>query len=169
MLGVVPAWEPVSARGGAAAGGSAVRLHYDGLDRADVEGRAGAYGLQPVRWPDPFPADSGWAMLVAAYARHIGRVVAFSLAAFRQAFAGGRDLGRRDNVLIAAAACELHPAAVIKGAGLTSTRRRLEEATATAIAAGVRQVPAVRVGRDVFHGDRALERAAAALRREQAA
>ena len=48
-------------------------------------------------------------MLVATYAKQIGRAVAFSLAAFRQAFAGGRDLGERDNVLIAAAACEMHP------------------------------------------------------------
>ena len=56
-----------------------------------------------------------WAMLVATYAKQIGRAVAFSLAAFRQAFAGGRDLGERDNVLIAAAACEMHPLAVDEG------------------------------------------------------
>ena len=42
-------------------------------------------GLQPLRWPDPFPAESEWAMLVATYAKQIGRAVAFSLAAFRQA------------------------------------------------------------------------------------
>ena len=62
-------------------------------------------------WPEPFPSDSEWAMLVATYAKQIGRAVAFSLAAFRQAFAAGRDLSERDNVLIAAAACEMHPLA----------------------------------------------------------
>jgi 2-hydroxychromene-2-carboxylate isomerase len=132
--------------------------------RGDVERRAAAHGLQPLRWPDPFPADTGWAMLVATYAQQIGRVVAFSLAAFRQAFAGGRDLGSRDNVLIAAAACELHPAAVIKGAELASTARRLGEATEAAASAGVLAVPSVRVGEQVFHGEAELPEAAAALR-----
>jgi 2-hydroxychromene-2-carboxylate isomerase len=87
--------------------------------------------------------------------------VAFSLAAFRQAYAAGRDLGDPDTVLIAAAACEMHPAAVEKGAGLQSIRRRLDEATAAAGAAGVLEVPAVRIGDRVFHGDRELEAAAA--------
>ena len=111
--------------------------------REDVERAARAQRLQPLRWPDPFPPDSEFAMLAATYAKQVGRAVAFSLAAFRQAFAAGRDLGERDTVLIAAAACEMHPAAVIKGAGLRGTRERLEAATAEAAAAGVREVPAV--------------------------
>ena len=53
-------------------------------------------------------------MRAATFAQKSGRAVAFSLAAFRQAFAGGRDLAETDNVLIAAAACELHPNAVLK-------------------------------------------------------
>ena len=59
-------------------------------------------------------------MLAATYAKHIGRAVAFSLARFRQEFAGGRDLGDDSTVLIAAAACEMHPTAVLKGIGLRS-------------------------------------------------
>jgi 2-hydroxychromene-2-carboxylate isomerase len=111
--------------------------------REDVERAARAQELQPIMWPDPFPADSEFAMLAATYMKQIGRAVAFSLAAFRQAFAAGRDLSRRDNVLLAAAACEMHPAAVIKGAELRGTRERLEAAEAEARAAGVREVPAV--------------------------
>ena len=72
-------------------------------------------GLQPLRWPDPFPFDSALAMRVATYAKSIGRVVPFAQAAFRQAFAGGRDLQQPDNVLIAAAACEMHPARCCAG------------------------------------------------------
>ena len=102
-------------------------------------------------------------MLVATYAKQIGRAVAFSLAAFRQAYAAGRDLGDADTVLLAAAACEMHPAAIEKGAGRDSIRRRLDEATDAAGAAGVLEVPAVRVGDRIFHGDRELEAAAAAL------
>ena len=102
-------------------------------------------------------------MLVATYAKQTGRVVAYSMAAFRQAFAAGRDLGERDWVLMAAAAAEMHPTAVIKAAALRSIRKRLDDATAAAAAAGVTEVPAVRVGDAVFHGDRELERAAGAL------
>jgi 2-hydroxychromene-2-carboxylate isomerase len=57
----------------------------------------------------------------------------------------------------------MHPVAVLKGAELRGTRNRLDAATAAARAAGVRDVPAVVVGERVFHGDRELEAAAAAL------
>jgi 2-hydroxychromene-2-carboxylate isomerase len=129
-----------------------------------VERAAARRGLQPLRWPDPFPCDSDFAMRVATYARQIGRAVSFSLAAFRQAFAAGRDLAMEDNVLIAAAACEMHPRAVLKGAQLRSVATALERATAQAALRGVHDVPALSLpdGR-VFHGDDALDGAAQAL------
>lgn len=118
-------------------------------------------GMQPLRWPDPFPSDTAHAMHVATYARQIGRAVAFSLAAFRQAFAAGRDLGVADNVLIAAAACEMHPRAVAKGASLATVATALDAATALAAQRGVRDVPAIWLpGGGVFHGDDALDDAA---------
>ena len=76
---------------------------------AEVERRAQAYGLPPVRWPDPFPGNMLTAMRAATFAKEIGRTVSFALAAFRQAFAAGRDLSVADNVYIAAASSELHP------------------------------------------------------------
>ena len=161
---MVPEWRPVSAAALPAGGLDGFRCaEEEAIHRAELERRAAAAGLQPLRWPTPYPADSAWAMLTATYTAQIGRVVAFSLAAFRQAFAAGRDLGERDSVLIAAAACELHPAAVIKGAELASTRRRLAAATDAAIAAGVREVPAIGVAGEVFHGEAGLSAAAAAL------
>ena len=66
----------------------------------EVERRAQAYGLPPIRWPDPFPGNTLTAMRTATFAKEIGRTVSFSLAAFRQAFAAGRDLGVPDNVKI---------------------------------------------------------------------
>lgn len=129
--------------------------------RMEVERRAHALGLQELRWPEPFPFDSTFSMQVASYAKSIGKVVAFAQAAFRQAFAGGRPLDVTDNVLIAAAACEMHPLAVEKGAALTSVAERLSAATATAASLGVTDVPAIRIGERVFHGERALEEAAA--------
>jgi 2-hydroxychromene-2-carboxylate isomerase len=97
-----------------------------------------------------------WALLAATYAKWIGRGVAFSLAALRQAFAAGRDLSERDNVLIAAAACEMHPTAVIKGAELASTKRALADANARAEADGVTSLPAIWVGGRVLSGDREI-------------
>jgi 2-hydroxychromene-2-carboxylate isomerase len=159
VLGAVPEFVPV--RIGSPGGFRCAT--EETIYRSDIERRAVAYGLLPLRWPAEFPADTEWAMLVATYAKQVGRVVAYSMAAFRQAFAAGRDLGERDSVLLAAAAAELHPAAVSKAAQLNGTRARLDAATAAAWAAGVRDVPAVRVGDRVFHGDRELEAAAGAL------
>jgi 2-hydroxychromene-2-carboxylate isomerase len=159
VLGTVPEFVPV--RIGSPGGFRCAE--EETIFRTDVERRAAAYGLMPVRWPPEFPADTEWAMLVATYAKQGGRVVAYSLAAFRQAFAAGRDLGDRDTVLLAAAAAEMHPTAVIKGAELRGTRARLDAATAAAAEAGVLDVPAVLVGDRVFHGDVGLEAAAVAL------
>ena len=151
-LGEVPEWIPV-------------RIDEPGPFRCqeeinsymeDVERRAAALGLMALRWPDPFPADTEWAMLAATYAKQIGRGVAFSLAAFRQAFAAGRDLSERDNVLIAAAACEMHPAALVKGAELRGTKEALAKNTERARADGVRTLPAVWVGGRVLEGERAI-------------
>ena len=162
VLPEIPEWIPVRLGGLAAGGVGAFRCaEEEVIYREDVEARARRYELQAVRWPDPFPADTEWALLAATYAKQIGRGVAFSLAAFRQAFAGGRDLSLRDNVLIAAAACEMHPAAVVKGAELGSIAKRLQDATAAAVESGVLDVPAVVIDGRVFHGDRDLEKAAA--------
>ena len=130
---------------------------------AEVERRAADYGLLPVRWPEGWPNNTLKAMRAAVFAQSIGRAVAFSLAAFRQAFAGGRDLSEVDNVLIAAAACELHPNAVLKAIETQSVKDKLREVTAEAYDRGVRGVPTIAVGDDLFWGDDRLEEAAAAL------
>ena len=132
--------------------------------RAELERRAVELELQPMRWPEPFPFDSELAMRVATYAASIGRAVAFAQAAFRQAFAGGHRLDDPDHVVIAAAACEMHPAAVLSAARQQAVRRTLARATGRAASLGVRDVPAVVVGDRVFHGERALEDAAAHAR-----
>lgn len=129
------------------------------LDAPELERCALELGLQPMRWPADFPFDSELAMLAATYAKSIGRVVPFALAAFRQAFAGGRSLAGADGVLIAAAACEMHPAAVLKGVKLASVDQRLRTATAAAVKLGVSDVPAVRIEERIFVGRDALDRA----------
>ncbi len=159
---VATEWQPVLARElPAAESFEAFRCRDDeDIFRLELERRATELGLQQLRWPEPFPFDSEFAMRVATYAKSIGRIVAFAQAAFRQAYAGGRALDDPDNVLIAAAACEMHPSAVLKGAELRSVGEQLSAATAVAAALGVIDVPAVRVGDRVFHGERALREAA---------
>jgi 2-hydroxychromene-2-carboxylate isomerase len=129
----------------------------------EVERRAASYGLPPLRWPDPFPGNSLTAMRAATYAKGAGRTVAFALAGFRQAFAGGRDLSDPENVLIAAAACELHPNAVGKAVQTASVKEALREATERAGDLGVRGVPSIAVGEQVFWGDDSLEEAVEAV------
>jgi 2-hydroxychromene-2-carboxylate isomerase len=155
-------WQPVLARelaGAETFEGFRCREDED-VFRLNVERRARELGLQELRWPERFPFDSTPAMRAVTYAKSIGRAVAFAQAAFRQAFAGGRSLAEQDNILIAAAACEMHPSAVLKALELGSVAEQLTASTSRAATEGVRDVPAVRVGGRVFHGERALKDAA---------
>jgi 2-hydroxychromene-2-carboxylate isomerase len=136
-LPVVCDWEPVD---GTALG---VPDGTEELDRQALAAAVGALELLPLRMPGVWPPDSALAMRVATYAKGAGKSIAFSLAAFRQAFAGGRDLSDESTVLLAAAACEIHPAAALKGAGLRSTATALAAAGERARAAGVTALPAL--------------------------
>jgi 2-hydroxychromene-2-carboxylate isomerase len=131
----------------------------------EIERRASAYGLPPIRWPEPFPANTLFAMRAATFAKEIGRTVSFSLAAFRQAFAAGRDLSEPDNVLLAAASSELHPRALQTAVARDAIKQRLREVTERAGDHGVIGVPSVVVGERVFWGDDRLEEAAEAVSR----
>lgn len=164
-LPVVPEWVPIEAAGLGSRPPSAEDL---AARRGAVEERAQTQHVQPLRWPAAWPPeDTRVAMVGATYAKQIGRAVAFSLAAFRQAFAGGRALDE-DTVVIAAAACEMHPRAVLQALGRRSVAAALDAATAQAAAAGVTQVPAIVAGEHVFEGIDAVERAAAALAAQEA-
>ena len=107
--------------------------------RLELERRAREQRLQPVVWPPSVPFDSAFAMRAATYAKSGGKTVAFALAAFRQAYCAGRDLSVPENVMIAAAACEIHPKALLKATGLRSIADKLEAASAEAPA----ELPAV--------------------------
>jgi 2-hydroxychromene-2-carboxylate isomerase len=162
VLPVAAEWQPVlAAELGARAG---TRPVPDEQARTRIEQLALELNLQPLRWPDPFPFDSSLAMRVATYAKSIGRTVPFAQAAFRQAYAGGHSLAETDYVLIAAAACEMHPAAVLKGAELRSVREQLAATTASAAALGVMDTPSIAVEDRVFGGEHAVEEAALHVR-----
>jgi 2-hydroxychromene-2-carboxylate isomerase len=167
VLPEVPVWQPIllggiwKESGGRSWGVTDKRE----AGMAEIERRAAEYGLMPILWPEGWPNNTLKAMRVAVWAQQLGRTVAFTLAAFRQAFAGGKDLSDVDYVLMAAAACELHPNAVLKALGTQSVKDRLREATQEAYDRGVRGVPTIAVGDDLFWGDDRLEDAAAAVAR----
>jgi len=132
---------------------------------AEIERRAAEYGLPPLAWPKPWPGNTLVAMRAATFAKQTGRAVSFSLAGFRQAFAAGRDLTDVDNVMIAGAACELHPRALLKAVETEGVKGALREATDRAGDLGVEGVPAVVVDGEVFWGDDRLEDAVEAAAR----
>jgi 2-hydroxychromene-2-carboxylate isomerase len=135
---------------------------------AEIQRRAAERGLPEVVFPEGWPVAnySLNPVRAAVYAKESGRVVSFSLACFRQVFAAGRDMSDVDNVLVAAAACELHPNAVLKGIETKSIKDRLRAATDEALERGVEGIPTIAAGDRLFWGDDRLEDAVAALRRE---
>jgi 2-hydroxychromene-2-carboxylate isomerase len=168
VLPLPPVWQPVSfGHILKASGREPWSFHEPSRSEgvAEIERRAAARGLPAPRWADDWPLGT-YSLLplrAAIFAQQAGRVVSFSLAAFRQFFAGGRTLAELDNVLIAAAASELHPRAVTKGIESKTVKDALRAATDEAIERGVIGVPTVAVGDLLFWGDDRLEDAAAAL------
>lgn len=166
VLDVVAEWEPVL--------GSELRAEPAAVEREWLERRADELGLLPVRLPifisaaghgdgppGGIPAAGRTAALAATYAKQIGRVVGFSLAAFRQAFAGGHDLGEDSTVLLAGAASEIHPRALLQAISRPSVGEALERACDRARTAGVVALPAIEVAGSLLSGDDAVEQAAA--------
>jgi 2-hydroxychromene-2-carboxylate isomerase len=160
-----PEWQPISfGHILKATGRRPWSLPPDGPDPAhlaEVQRRADERGLPKVVYPKGWPIEnySLDPIRAATYAKESGRVVSFTLACFRQVFAAGRDMSEIDNVLIAAAACELHPNAVTKGIETQSVKHKLRGATDEALARGVEGIPTIAVGEQLFWGDDRLEEA----------
>src|SRR6266508_5229106 len=165
-----PEWQPISfGHVVQAIGKTPWSMQPDGPnpeDLAEIQRRAAERGLPEVVYPPGWPVDnySLNPTRAAVYAKESGRVVSFSLACFRQVFAAGRDMSDVDNVLVAAAACELHPKAVLKGIETKSVKDKLRAATDEAIELGVEGIPTIAIGDRLFWGDDRLEEAVAALR-----
>jgi 2-hydroxychromene-2-carboxylate isomerase len=76
-------------------------------------------------------ADSRKMALAATYAKSIGRTIAFSLAAFRQCFGAGLAVDEENTILLAGAACEMHPRAILQALEMRSTTENLATAAQT--------------------------------------
>lgn len=167
LLGPRVTWRPVSLGGlfklnGRSSWGLGPG-RADGM--AEIEARARARGVPPLRWPDPWPGHMLAAMRGAVVAQDDGVAREYALAAYRAAFAQGRDLSDVDAVLHVAESVGLDPHRVRQRIAAPDVKQRLIDATERAHAAGVPGVPAVIVGSEVFWGDDRLEEAAAAAAR----
>jgi 2-hydroxychromene-2-carboxylate isomerase len=154
-------WTPVSratATPGTRRGGASLRR----LRRA-AEARADELRM-PLVWPDSFPGDVPATMRVAAYAAACGRGAAFALAAGRLAFCGGFDLEDPEIIAEAAAAARVGLEGCLDAARDVQRDRELEAAGRRLRAAGADRLPALRVGRSLFWGERRVAEAAAANR-----
>ena len=160
-------WQPISLGGLFKANGrSSWALGGDDSRQggiAEVERRARDYGLETVRWPEPWPTNYLYAMRAATYAFQVDHGREFALEAFRHAFARGHDLALLENVLQAAERAGLDREAVDEATRDPKIKLALRTATEAAHALGVFGVPTVVVGEEVFWGDDRLREAAVAL------
>ncbi|HEY5053688.1 MAG TPA: DsbA family protein [Solirubrobacterales bacterium] len=130
---------------------------------AEVEARAERYGLAPLRWPSGWPDNTLKAMRAVVWAELIGGGQRFARAAFKAAFAEGRDLSELE-VLIAIADSVGLPSEDLSGAiEELAIKDALKQATTRAWERGVVGVPCIEVGKKVFYGDDQLDFAAAKL------
>ncbi len=131
---------------------------------AEVERRGRAYGLPPLRWPDPWPSDYLAAMLAITFAFARGRGHELARQAFRNAFQHGWQLGSLERVLETGVQAGLEHAELEAATRDPDVKRSLRAATDSALALGVFGVPTIAVGGELFWGDDRLEDAAAHLR-----
>jgi 2-hydroxychromene-2-carboxylate isomerase len=130
----------------------------------EIERRAKERGLPEIRWPEGWPIETVplAGLRAATFAADIGKSVSFSLAAYRQTFHAARPMNELDNVLLAGAACELHPNAIKAALERDAIKQKLKDNTNEAIELGIHGVPTVAVGTELFWGDDQLEAAASA-------
>ncbi|HEV7937014.1 MAG TPA: 2-hydroxychromene-2-carboxylate isomerase [Solirubrobacteraceae bacterium] len=167
LLPAPAVWQPVSLGGLFKANGRSswalggVDSRHEGI--AEVERRARNYGLEIVRWPEPWPSNYLYAMRAVTYAFQVGRGREFTIEAFRHAFVHGRDLALEESVLQAAERAGLDREAVEGATRDPEIKLALRVATDAAHALGVFGVPTVVVGEQLFWGDDRLPDVAAAL------
>jgi 2-hydroxychromene-2-carboxylate isomerase len=124
--------------------------------RALAEREARAARL-PLVWPDSFPANTRHALRAAAYAAENGRGARFALAASRLAFCGGFELEDPEILRIAAGVAGLSIEGTLLAARDPSRDGPLWATARGLRSRGVRRLPAVRVGRRWFEGERLLD------------
>lgn len=138
--------------------GSTPELRAAGV--REIEDRARSYGLPPIVWPTPYPANSLTVMRAAIWADQQGHARAFARTAFAMAFQEGLDLTARATVLDAVERSGLSAAALAPALDDPHVKQLLREATERAISTGVYGVPTFDAGGLLWWGDQQLPAAA---------
>jgi 2-hydroxychromene-2-carboxylate isomerase len=167
VLGAAPELRPVLLGAIFAARGHGSWAHTPARadNVAEVERRAAAYGLPPVRWPPGWPPNTLAAMRAAVWAGRAGRGAAFARAAFRRAFADGADLVDLEVLAEVAAAVGLPGADLADAIAAADVKEELRARTDEALARGVRGVPTLAIDGALRYGDDALGKGPPASRR----
>jgi len=131
--------------------------------RRTAEQRAASLRM-PLVWPERFAADVPTAMRVAACAADAGRGGAFVLAATRLAFCGGFDLDAPEILAEAAAAAGVVLDDCLAAARDEGRDGAIEGAGRALLATGADRLPALRVGRALYWGERRVSEALVAAR-----
>jgi 2-hydroxychromene-2-carboxylate isomerase len=140
--------------------GSWVETDQRPAQAAEVERRAREYGLPPFAWPEDWPWGGLAAMRAATWAQNLGAGRQFALAAYRREFVEGRGIGDVDALVEIAERVAL-PAHELPGAlAAPALKQQLRSATEAAWERGVRGVPTLAVGEELYYGDDRLEEAA---------
>ena len=127
----------------------------------EVERRAADIGA-PLRWPEPYPANTLVAMRAAIWAALQGQARTFARAAFATAFVECRDLTLRSTVLDVAEKVGLGVAELDRALAEADLKAELRAANDRAIALGVYGVPTFDVAGLLWWGDDRLGEAKAA-------
>ena len=162
VLGVEPRLEPVLVGGiFALRGHGSWSQTADRAGRiAEVEARAEHYGLAPLRWPPAWPNNTLKAMRAVIWAGLGGGGERFAKAAFRGAFAEGRDLSDIEVLVEIAYSVGLAGGDLGEAIEQVTIKEALKQATTRAWEQGVVGVPCIGVGEKIFYGDDQLEFAA---------
>jgi 2-hydroxychromene-2-carboxylate isomerase len=127
---------------------------------ADCDARAAAYGLGPIRWPQPWPTSDLLVARAMAYAQTRDMLKPFALSAMRLSFREGRGIGELDSVLDAGSQVGIDPSELETALDDPDVKQALRDETDAALAHGVFGVPTVIVDGELFWGDDHLQDAA---------
>jgi 2-hydroxychromene-2-carboxylate isomerase len=130
---------------------------------AEVERRAREYGLPPMDWPPDWPANALSAMRCATWAARQRRLAQFAHVVGRRQWTEAADIADLDVLAACAEEAGLDAASMLEAIRAPELKEQLRATTERAWQAGVRGVPTVRIGTQVFFGDDRLEEAGAAL------
>jgi 2-hydroxychromene-2-carboxylate isomerase len=134
-------------------------------DFAEIDRRATALGLPPVKYPEGWPVEtySIPALRAALAVEDQDERRAVTRELYRTAFAEGWHLADVETVLDAVQRAGLDRATMADAISSEDVKARLRADTDTALSRGVTGVPTIGVGEQLFWGDDRLDDAAAAL------